>query len=431
MTYTPLDQIESFLQRFIIYPSVHALTVHVLWIAHTYLMECWDTTPRLGFMSAEKESGKSKALEMTALFVANPELFLNASPAALVRIINQGHAEGNIPTILHDEIDNVFRGGTADPNNATLLAIFNQGYTPGATVPRCVGQGTKYQVDRMPCYCPVAFAGLRKLPDTLGSRTIHIRMKRRAKDEAKESFRRKRHVPQAEPIRDALSTWCMQHAAEIEEACSGEGPEMPDGIEDRTADCWEPLFAIASVAGGDWPARVWNAAKNLTGAAVEDTVTTGVELLEHVRDAFFDADRIWTSTLLDRLRNREESPWKDMGKGKELDDRTLANMLGEYGIKSSKQVKIDQVNRRGYLRADFEDAWKRYLPPSATGATSASFLNNKTNLVAEVALRGMETDEYEERAAILEYDADLSRDEAEAQAADEYPDMPDFLRRAG
>jgi hypothetical protein len=35
----------------------------------------------------------------------------------------------------------------------------------------------------------------------------------------------------------------------------------------------------------------------------------------------------------------------------------------------------------------------------------------------------------EERAAILEYDGGLSRAEAEAQAADEVPELPAFLNR--
>jgi hypothetical protein len=85
---------------------------------------------------------------------------------------------------LHDEIDNVFRGSAAsDEKNTTLLGILNQGYRPGATVPRCVGQGMNITVERMPCYCPVAFAGLRSLPDTMASRSIFIHMKRRARDE--------------------------------------------------------------------------------------------------------------------------------------------------------------------------------------------------------------------------------------------------------
>jgi len=61
MSKHPLDLVEAFLRRFVIYPSEHALVAHVLWIAHTHLMDCWDTTPRLAFMSAERMSGKTRA----------------------------------------------------------------------------------------------------------------------------------------------------------------------------------------------------------------------------------------------------------------------------------------------------------------------------------------------------------------------------------
>jgi hypothetical protein len=71
--YTPLDLLESYLGRFVAYPSVHALVAHVLWIVHTHLMECWDTTPRLAFMSAEKASGKTRALALRAETYLRPE----------------------------------------------------------------------------------------------------------------------------------------------------------------------------------------------------------------------------------------------------------------------------------------------------------------------------------------------------------------------
>jgi len=35
-------------------------------------------------------------------------------------------------------------------------------------------------------------------------------------------------------------------------------PDMP--VEDRPADTWEPLIAVADLAGGDWPARARKAA---------------------------------------------------------------------------------------------------------------------------------------------------------------------------
>jgi Protein of unknown function (DUF3631) len=44
-------------------------------------------------------------------------------------------------------------------------------------------------------------------------------------------------------------------------------PEMPDGIEDRNADVWEALIAIADLAGGDWPERARRAAVALVAAS--------------------------------------------------------------------------------------------------------------------------------------------------------------------
>src|SRR5262245_45642795 len=90
MTYTPLDLVEIFLRRFIAYPSEHAVVAHALWIAHAHLMECFDTTPRLAFMSAEKMSGKTRALEVTALFVPDRILSISASPAVIVRLVAKG-----------------------------------------------------------------------------------------------------------------------------------------------------------------------------------------------------------------------------------------------------------------------------------------------------------------------------------------------------
>ena len=61
--YTPLDLVENYLRRFVVYPSEHALVAHVLWIAHAHLIESFDVTPRLAFMSAERNParrGRSK-----------------------------------------------------------------------------------------------------------------------------------------------------------------------------------------------------------------------------------------------------------------------------------------------------------------------------------------------------------------------------------
>ena len=126
------------LARFISYPSEHALVAHVLWCAHTHLMDCWETTPRLAFMSAEKESGKTRALEITALLVKEPILSISASPAVIIRLIAKGR-----PTILYDEVDAVFGNAKAQEANADLRSVLNGGYRRGAKVHRCTTNGRR------------------------------------------------------------------------------------------------------------------------------------------------------------------------------------------------------------------------------------------------------------------------------------------------
>src|SRR5690242_15920316 len=48
-----LDAVDEFVAEYVIYPSEHTRHSHVLWCAHTYLMDCFDSTPRLYFKSPE------------------------------------------------------------------------------------------------------------------------------------------------------------------------------------------------------------------------------------------------------------------------------------------------------------------------------------------------------------------------------------------
>ena len=59
-----LDQVHAFLGRFVAYPSEEAHVAHTLWIAHAHLMDAWESTPRIAFLSPEPGSGKTRALEI-------------------------------------------------------------------------------------------------------------------------------------------------------------------------------------------------------------------------------------------------------------------------------------------------------------------------------------------------------------------------------
>jgi Protein of unknown function (DUF3631) len=324
--YTALDLVENFLRRFVSYPSEHACVAHVLWIAHCHLMDLWDTTPRLALMSAEKASGKTRALEITALLVPAPILSISTSPAAIIRLIAKER-----PTILYDEIDGVFGNAKAQEANVDLRSVLNGGYRRGAKVYRCTtNTKKKIGIEALDSYCAVAVAGLRDLPDTLASRAIIIRMKRRAPDEDVTPFRYRYHVDEAKPIREEIEEWAKEHEGDL----IGAEPEMPSGIEDRDADAWEPLLAIADEAGEDWPERAREAAVYLAKAHVDDLTTKGVELLRHIKEAFGEDDRLHTAVLLQSLCNRDESPWMEVNYGKPLNERGLALRLKPYGVRS-------------------------------------------------------------------------------------------------
>ena len=173
--------------------SIHAAIAHTLWIGHTHLMEVWDSTPRIAFLSKEPGSGKTRALEVTRPLVPRPVESVNVTSAYLFRKV--GSHEGK-PTILYDEIDTVF--GPKAKDNEDLRGLLNAGHRRGATAGRCVMKGKAIETEELEAYCAVAFAGLGHLPDTLMSRSIPIRMRRRAPGEEVQPFRprSKKSVPQ-------------------------------------------------------------------------------------------------------------------------------------------------------------------------------------------------------------------------------------------
>ena len=360
-----LNDVSEFLKRFIAYPSEHARVAHTLWIAHAHLMGAWESTPRIAFLSPEPASGKTRSMEVSELLVPNAVEAVNVTPAYMFR--KCGGADGP-PTILFDEIDTVF--GAKAKEHEELRALLNSGHRRGATAGRCVVRGKIVETEEISSYAAVALAGLGWLPDTILSRSIIIRMRRRAPDEKIESFRRRVHAPVGETLRRKLAGWAVTVLDEATEA----RPQMPVSVEDRAADVWEALLAIADIAGGKWPERARLAAVALVQVSLDVEPSLNLRLLADLRTVFGADEALHTKTILAELCGLESAPWNDI-KGKPLTDNQLARRLRNYDVKS-KDVRIGSVVLKGYRRADLHDVWRRYLPPlseeGATGATGAT-----------------------------------------------------------
>ena len=359
-----LARIESFLTRFVAFPSAHTIVAHTLWIVHAHVMECWESTPRIAFLSPEPGSGKTRALEVSELLVPRPIAAINCTPAYLFRKVSD---PDGAPTILFDEIDTLF--GPKARENEEIRGILNAGHRRGAMAGRCVVKGKTVVTEELPAYCAVALAGLGNLPDTILSRAIIVRMRRRGPTETVEPFRRRTHAPEGEQLREFIAAWTALKAPELTKA----RPDMPDGVTDRAADVWESLLAIADVAGGEWPKRARAAAVALVADAKAATPSLGIRLLADLRTVFGDHEALSTEFILDGLCSLSEAPWSDI-RGKALDSRRLAHYLKPYGV-SSKTVRIGSATPKGYTREDLHDPWARYVgvgAPTKESATSAT-----------------------------------------------------------
>jgi hypothetical protein len=312
-----LDDVHKFLKRFIVYPSDHAHVAHVLWIAHAHLMSACESTPRIAFLSPEPASGKTRSMEITELLVPDPVAAVNVTPAYMFR--KCGNEDG-LPTILFDEIDTVF--GARAKEHEELRALLNSGHRRGATAGRCVARGRIVETEEISSYAAVSLAGLGWLPDTILSRSIIVRMRRRAPDERIEAYRRRVHAPIGEALRRRLAGW----AATILDEATKARPDMPAGVEDRAADMWEPLLAVADIAGDRWPKLARDAALALVAVARDVEPSLNLRLLADLRTVFANAEAMATKKILTELCLLADAPWNDI-KGKPITDNQLARRL--------------------------------------------------------------------------------------------------------
>ena len=145
-----------------------------------------------------------------------------------------------------------------------------------------------------------------------------------------------------------LARWSADHG----EALARARPAVPPELNDRAADNWCPLLAIADAAGGDWPKRGRDAARKLSGSNDADGVR--VLLLADIK-ALFDArpgiERLGSVPICEELAKLDHRPWPELSKGRPITTTKLAALLSDFKIAPHSDGSF-----RGYKRADFEDA---------------------------------------------------------------------------
>src|SRR5262249_28043449 len=97
-------------------------------------------------------------------------------------------------------------------------------------------------------FCPKCIGmGGRKLPATTLGRCILVELRRRKISEPIERFAHRDDAELAQ-LRSRLARW----AGDSEEALSAAKTPMPERFDNRRADNWRAMLAIADLAGEDW-----------------------------------------------------------------------------------------------------------------------------------------------------------------------------------
>ena len=361
-----LERVHDFLTRFLSLPD-YAAAIMALWAAHAHLMVS-DTTPRLAFISAETACGKSLAMRLLALLCPRPLGPTSGTAASFIRALSEPKRR---PTYFLDTLNTRF--GPKAKGDEELRTFMEMGHQKDGYITRSEQTNKEWYTVKTRVFAAMSIAAIGDIfPDTILTRCIVIKMRKRLPDEMIETFRQRESQHLGHALRDDLAKWTDHHR----EAAASNRPALPDEIVDRDADVWEPLIVVADLAGGRWPDLARQAAiSSVEIAKVNNKPSDGVRLLTDIRTCFGTKDKLSSRELVDMLLAVEESSWNDLGFRKKLDQYILAEMLREYGIRPRSVRLPDGSTPKGYRRSDFLDVWERHLqasPVAATGATDAT-----------------------------------------------------------
>jgi Protein of unknown function (DUF3631) len=341
------DRIYSFVRRYVVITDEQAVCM-TLWIAHTYLFESFVSTPYLFVTSPTARAGKTRLLEVIAALATRPWRPVDPTPAVLFRTI-----DAEKPTLLADEVDST-------PRMGHLRTVFNAGYRVGVVITRIESMGGVKVPINYKVFCPKVLAGITgarvPLHSSTFDRCIVIDLKRRLPSEPVERFRPHLVEDEGNEIRAALTELAAEHAEALRDAV----PELPTELDDRAAEVWEPLLAVAAVAGDAWLKRGWAAAVALSGD--RDDHDEGIAILADIRSVFVQKTvaRMPSDRLLHAIRLLDDPSFT--GTYQHMTPALLAARLKSFGIRP-KMIRFETgvPPRRGYLLEDLAEAFARYL----------------------------------------------------------------------
>ena len=176
------------------FPTRSQAVALALWTAHTHAVGAADMAPYIYVFSPERESGKTRVLEVARCMVATPIIAgAGLTEAALVRLVDGTHC-----TLLIDEVDTIF---SPRSDREALRGVLDAGFQRDMPAWKNVAEGKTWDPKPYYPFGPKMLAGIGgRLPDTVASRSIPIGLQRKRRGDRSVSKFLHHRDPATDPV---------------------------------------------------------------------------------------------------------------------------------------------------------------------------------------------------------------------------------------
>jgi Protein of unknown function (DUF3631) len=335
-----LKDVLAEIRRYVVIDDEVAITV-ALWTLFAWVHnEIAVHSPNLILTSAEPESGKTTLTGVLQWLTPRPFLVTMPTVASVYYAVENLH-----PTLLLDNAEKLFK------RRPELVDVIDAGWTRGKPVPR-VERGVLRLRDAF-CAKVINMRGL-NLVDTTASRAIVCTLWPKLPHEQVDEFG---HADDEtfQVLRRKLARWRDDNLTILKNA----SPVQPPGFDNRIAQNWKLLLAIAELAGVGKQARA--AAVRLAGKSA--LPSPGVRLVRALKPIFTETF-FPSEDMAKQLAADLTAEWCDYDNRGPISQKQIATLLAPYGIHPQRNRVPGRPRTaapiHGYLLADFANTFARF-----------------------------------------------------------------------
>jgi energy-coupling factor transporter ATP-binding protein EcfA2 len=293
------------------YTSPAVRTVGVLTSAVSHAPTAFGHVPRIQ-ITGEYGSGKSTFLSALQSLIQNPSRHTGQGTTryALRNVFRDASAEGLVPALIIDETKHIF-GPTGKKDGGPLYSILTDGYDKaGSPV-------TFQEKDENKSYSAyqVAFLagrGERSLPEDVIDRCIRVTLAKKPENMRLADKNDPAIIANGETVGAFLASSVKAGFKNLRVIARDTDWHGIHGLTARDADKWVPLFAMAQLAGGNWPELVSAAYAELGSKNVRNlppSLQIKVDIFRYIEQGN-DPERVTARDLIEHLSELGRSCYK-------------------------------------------------------------------------------------------------------------------------